>query len=153
MTRDADETRALGARLGAVLRPGDLLCLIGPLGSGKTTFVQGLARGAGLKVRVTSPTFVLAKVYKGRRLTLHHLDLYRVASGETAEIGIEECLSDPKAACAVEWPESGLRYYPGDRLEIVFKHGSEGEQRRISVRAAGSRSRVLAARIGKGAPR
>lgn len=153
VTHDGGETQALGAKLGAALRPGDLLCLIGPLGSGKTTFVQGLARGAGLKARVTSPTFVLAKVYKGKRLTLHHLDLYRVRSGETAEIGIEECLSDPKAACAVEWPESGLRYYPGDRLEIRFEHGRGVGERRIAVKAAGPRSRALAGRLGKGSSR
>ena len=152
-TKKSAETRALGAKLGAALRPGDLLCLIGPLGSGKTTFVQGLARGAGLKSRVTSPTFVLAKVYKGKRLTLHHLDLYRVASGETAEIGIEECLSDPQGACAVEWPESGLKYYPGDRVEILFAHGRGAEERTITVKAAGPRSRELVGRLGTGGAR
>lgn len=138
-----EATRRLGRTLGAALKGGELICLIGPLGSGKTTFVQGLARGAGLRARVTSPTFVLAKVYKGRRLTLHHLDLYRVAPGQTAEIGIEDCLSDPKAACAVEWPESGARHYPGDRLEVRFEHGRGPQERRLSFKAAGPRSRKL----------
>jgi tRNA threonylcarbamoyladenosine biosynthesis protein TsaE len=74
-TATAAQTEALGARLGRLLAPGDLVLLEGELGAGKTTFARGVARGAGFRGRVTSPTFALAPVYRGRRLTVHQLDL------------------------------------------------------------------------------
>ena len=74
-TQEPEQTRALGVRLGRLLKGLDVVCLHGNLSSGKTTLTQGLARGAGFRGRVTSPTFGVARLYRGKRLTLHHLDL------------------------------------------------------------------------------
>lgn len=146
-TRSPDETTALGMRLGRLLEPLDLVCLYGNLGSGKTTLTKGLARGAGFKGRVTSPTFGLAREYRGKRLTLHHLDLYRVAADQTGDIGIEDFVHDPRAACVVEWPEAGEAFYPKDRLEVRLSHADGA--RRLALTARGKRARALLAALGK----
>lgn len=101
------ETEALGEQLGTRLKPGDLVVLAGPLGSGKTTFVRGMARGTGSDAQVQSPTFTLVRIYPGR-VQLAHVDLYRVkAAGELADLGLDELLDE--GAMVIEW---------GDRLEI-----------------------------------
>lgn len=106
-TTSAAETEALGQQLGARLKPGDLVLLAGPLGSGKTTFVRGMARGAGSDAQVQSPTFTLVRVYPGR-VQLAHVDLYRVkAAGELADLGLDELLDE--GAMVIEW---------GDRLDV-----------------------------------
>ena len=73
-----DDTRALGAQLALVLRPGDLILLIGPLGAGKTALTQGIGAGLGVRAAITSPTFVISRVHKDGRLPLVHVDAYRV---------------------------------------------------------------------------
>lgn len=106
-TASAVETEALGEQLGTRLKPGDLVVLAGPLGSGKTTFVRGMARGTGSDAQVQSPTFTLVRIYPGR-VQLAHVDLYRVkAAGELADLGLDELLDE--GAMVIEW---------GDRLEI-----------------------------------
>jgi tRNA threonylcarbamoyladenosine biosynthesis protein TsaE len=125
ITNSPAETEAEGERLGSQLKPGDLLLLAGPLGAGKTTFVRGLARGAGSDAHVASPTFQLVRVYPGRVL-LAHVDLYRVkVASELLDLGLDELLDE--GAVVVEW---------GDRL--VAKHGRlitfeplEGDRRRL----------------------
>ena len=143
MSRSPEETRGLGERLGRGLRGLDVLCLHGDLGSGKTTFTQGLARGAGYQGRAVSPTFVLAKVYRAKKLTLYHLDLYRLAPGVTGDVGIEDYVSDPQGVCIVEWPQAGAAYYPKDRLEVYFSHEGGSGERRIAFKARGPRFRGL----------
>ena len=138
------ETIALGERLGKKLKAGDLLLLRGPLGAGKTTMARGLARGAGYRGRVSSPTFALAHVYRGKRLTLHHLDLYRVAAGEESELGLDELLADPRAAVVVEWPEAVGGSWPKDRLEVRMAHARGG--RRASLKATGPEARKILAK-------
>ena len=110
--------------MGARLKPGELVLLAGPLGSGKTTFVRGMARGAGSDSQVQSPTFQLVRVYPGR-VQLAHVDLYRVkASGELADLGLDELLDE--GAMVIEW---------GDRLDlaraavVTFEH--LGDDRRL----------------------
>ena len=106
-TTSAAETEALGEQLGERLKPGDLVLLAGPMGSGKTTFVRGMARGTGSDVQVQSPTFTLVRVYPGR-VQLAHVDLYRVkAAGELSDLGLDELLDE--GAMVIEW---------GDRLDI-----------------------------------
>jgi len=146
-TQTPEQTRRIGTRLGRLLRGLDLVCLYGTLGSGKTTLTQGLARGIGFRGRVTSPTFGLARVYPGRRLTLYHVDLYRVGAGETGDIGLEDFLGDPRAACVVEWPEAAANYYPRDRLEARLRHADRGRSRKLSFSARGPRSRELLRRL------
>jgi tRNA threonylcarbamoyladenosine biosynthesis protein TsaE len=146
-TRAPEQTQALGRRLGRALKGLDVVCLFGNLGSGKTTLTKGIAAGAGFKGRVMSPTFGLMRLYRGKRLLLNHLDLYRVAAGETGDIGIEDFLHDPKAACVIEWPEAGEAFYPKDRLEVRLAHVEGG--RRLSFRARGKRSRELLERLSR----
>ena len=139
--RSEAETIALGTRLGRRMKAGDLILLRGELGAGKTTLARGLARGVGYRGRVSSPTFALAHRYKGKRLTLHHLDLYRVAKGEDSELGLDELLADPRAAVVVEWPDAAGGVWPKDRLELTLTHARTG--RRASLKASGLRGRAL----------
>ena len=136
-----DETIALGERLGRKLQAGTVVLLRGELGAGKTTLTRGLARGAGYRGRVSSPTFALAHVYRCKRLTLHHLDLYRVAKGEDGELGLDELLADPRAAVVVEWPDAVGGAWPKDRLEVTLSHVSGG--RRITLKATGPVARKV----------
>ena len=102
-----DAMHELGAALAAQLGPGDLVCLRGDLGAGKTTLVQGLALGLGLDPAcVASPTFALVHTYQGGDVTLVHLDLYRLDSAAEAEAaGLTESLYDAEALVVVEWPD------------------------------------------------
>ena len=126
------QTIRLGEILGNSLKAGDLVLLYGELGAGKTTMVRGMARGVGYRGRVSSPTFALAHVYRGRRLTLHHLDLYRLKGAELGEIGLEDLLRDPRAAVVVEWPENGGRW-PRKRVEVRLTHARAGRRARIGI--------------------
>lgn len=132
ITKSEEETRRVARRLAARLKPGDVVCLSGPLGSGKTRFVQGLAAGLGYKGRVTSPTFTLVREYQGRRLRLYHVDLFRVAGADLRLLGWEDCLCDPRGVCAIEWSEVAGRGLPRRRLDVTFETLSEHE-RRITV--------------------
>ena len=129
VTPDEAETIRLGGLIGLSLRAGDVVLLYGELGSGKTTLVRGLARAVGYRGRVSSPTFALAHVYRGKRLTLHHLDLYRLRKGDCAELGLDELLADPRGAVVVEWPQAAR--WPKRRVEVRLAHALDG--RRISV--------------------
>lgn len=104
-TGSEEETRAFGEELGAAAEPGDIVLLRGKLGAGKTTLVQGVARGLGIEDAVTSPTFVIASEYRGR-IPLYHVDLYRVdhMDSVTFEAVAEYFGSD--GLCVVEWPGS-----------------------------------------------
>lgn len=106
VTNSAAETEAAGEQFGRELKQGDLILLEGDLGAGKTTFVRGVARGAGSSAHVASPTFQLVRVYPGL-LQIAHVDLYRLEDGaELADLGLEELLD--QGAVVVEW---------GDRME------------------------------------
>ena len=98
----AADTRDLGARIARLVRPGDLIVLDGPLGAGKTVFVQGLAAGLGASGRVTSPTFVIARLHEGGRLPLVHVDAYRLTGRlEVDDLDLDTDLTG--AVVAVEW--------------------------------------------------
>lgn len=125
VTNSPAETEAAGEAFGRDLEQGDLLLLAGDLGAGKTTFVRGVARGAGSSAHVASPTFQLVRVYKGR-IQLAHVDLYRIeASGELGDLGLDELLD--QGAVLVEWgdrldaPEAALlsiEHLGGDRRRL-----------------------------------
>ena len=134
----ADEaaTEALGRRLAARLRPGDVLCLSGGLGAGKTTLaravIRALTRG---DEEVPSPTFTLVQSYDGRDFPIAHLDLYRLASAaEAFELGLEEALDT--GAAIIEWPERLGSHLPDDRLDISLT--IHGEARRARLTPHGS---------------
>jgi tRNA threonylcarbamoyladenosine biosynthesis protein TsaE len=147
-SRSAAETRALGERLGRVVRGGDVIGLSGSLGAGKTCFVQGLAAGLSVdpSVPVTSPTFTLIGEYAGR-VPLRHADFYRVEGEQRLfEAGFDDLL-DGKGVVVVEWFERLPAALPADRLEIAieFPAGADSELRELRVRAAGARARALRA--------
>lgn len=134
-TSNLQETQALARRLGEIARPGMLLLLEGPLGAGKTSFVQGLARGLEITDTVNSPTFTLLKEYHGR-LPLFHFDLYRLGAPEELwELGFEEYLT-AGGVCAVEWGERALPLLPQDYLHIRLDYAGE-TQRSLSFFGAG----------------
>lgn len=132
LTHSAAETEAIAERLGATFRGGEVVLLRGELGAGKTAFVRGLARGLGADpFEVASPTFVLMTSYPGR-LTLHHVDLYRLGGQADRELGLEE-LPGPRGVLAIEWPER-LSFVPWSRIvEVDLEHAGE-DARRIQVR-------------------
>ncbi len=132
-TRDADETRALAARLATVARAGDLLCLVGELGAGKTQFAKGFALGLGITDTVSSPTFVLMSEYAGR-LRLFHVDLYRLADAADALAGGLLDERQLEGVAIVEWAERLGPALPAARLDVVID-GSGDEPRRIALRA------------------
>lgn len=145
-SRSPDQTRRLGARLGAVLRPGDVICLQGDLGAGKTTFVQGVARGWGSLDSVSSPTFIIVNEY--RRADgdlLFHMDAYRLDSApEAEELDLDSMLAD--GALLIEWPERIDGLVPPEHLWIKLEHVDE-EGREMKFRAIGNRYDELLAVI------
>lgn len=137
-SRSPEQTRRLGARLGAVLRPGDVICLQGDLGAGKTTFVQGVAKGWGSLDSVSSPTFIIVNEYRradGSRL--FHMDAYRLDSApEAEELDLDSMLAD--GALLVEWPERIDGLVPAEHLWVKLEHVDE-EEREMKFRAVGGR--------------
>jgi tRNA threonylcarbamoyladenosine biosynthesis protein TsaE len=142
----AVETQRVGEALGRVLEPGDVLALDGELGSGKTCFVQGLARGLGVPPdeRVASPTFTIVNEHFGR-LTLHHIDLYRLERpDELEEIGLTEYL-EAGGAAAVEWFNRFPQFKPAERIDIELEiTGPESRRIRASAVGESAARRILA---------
>ncbi len=125
---DEAATLALGAKLGALLRPGSYLALRGDLGSGKTTLTRGMLRALGYDGRVKSPTYTLVEAYKLSRLDFYHFDFYRFADPhELIDSGLREAF-DGKAVCVVEWPERAAGFLPCPDLNLTLTirgHGRE----------------------------
>lgn len=120
-TKSSDETTSLGRLVGELLRPGELLLLVGDLGTGKTTFVQGLAEGLGIDKRARSPSFTMMHSHEGGRYPLLHVDLYRCSSAEeVSDLGLEELIEPPTVA-AIEWGDRALTIARDDFLELEFK--------------------------------
>lgn len=122
-TLSPQETNEFAKRFAAGLKPGTVLCLEGQLGSGKTTFIKGLAEGLGLKrpEQVKSPTFVLMHIYKAK-MPLYHFDCYRLDSLEELEnIGFQDFVNDPQAISCVEWAEKAAKLMPPAAWHIRFE--------------------------------
>ncbi len=132
------QTLRLARRAADLLAGGEVLLLWGPLGAGKTLFIQGLCQGLGIPEEVTSPTFTLAARYEGR-LVLHHLDFYRLrTAAELTDVGVEAVLDEVEgggAVAAVEWPRLLLPLVPR-RLELLMLPGDGAEQRLWGLRGA-----------------
>ena len=130
VTDSEEETSAAGERLAARISPGDVVLLYGDLGAGKTAFVRGLARGLGASPDdVSSPTFTLVQEYHGR-VTLHHVDLYRLQPIEVGDLGLDELTSGP-VVVAVEWAERWTE--APERAWVVRIVSEGGHQRLISI--------------------
>jgi tRNA threonylcarbamoyladenosine biosynthesis protein TsaE len=146
--RSPNATRALGRRLGALLEPGDFVALTGDLGAGKTLLVRGVAEGAAVpeSERTTSPTFALVNLYRGGRVPLQHVDLYRLGSAdELFALGFDDLLAEP-AATLVEWAERAAGALPADRLEIELQVTGP-RSRTAALRATGPRGERLRAAL------
>ena len=138
----AAETQAIAERLGRLLAPGDVLALIGPLGAGKTTFVQGLARGLGVPPdrHVASPTFALVNEHPGR-VPLVHADLYRIDDArELLELGLTDAVD--RAAVAIEWLDRFPDAAPAERLEITLAF-ADGDARTLTFTPVVARATAL----------
>lgn len=130
-THSAAETEAVGERLAGELRAGDVVLVSGELGAGKTTLIRGAARALGVSEPVTSPTFTIGHVYRGR-VPVSHLDLYRLAELEQEDPALLDDYVIPEAVSFIEWPEAAepwldrisrrveLRHAGGDEREIEF---------------------------------
>ena len=133
ITNTPEETEALGARLARALEPGAVVAFTGDLGAGKTAFVRGLARGLGIRDRVTSPTFTVVNEYEGGRLPLFHFDLYRLGSAdELFDIGWEDYLARG-GVCAVEWSERMEELLEPGTIRVDLRRGEDESRRVITV--------------------
>lgn len=137
-SRSPEQTRRIGMRLGGDIKTGDVICLQGNLGAGKTTFVQGLAQGWGALDSVSSPTFILVNLYRrANGDQLFHLDTYRLESiPEAEELDLDSMLVE--GALIVEWPERLGDLIPRERLWVNLDHITE-EQRQMRFNAIGKR--------------
>ena len=133
----ADDTRAVGEALAGLLRPRDAVILTGELGAGKTTLVQGIARGLGVTDRVVSPTFTLVREYHGR-LEVAHVDVYRLERiQDVIDLGFEEIL-DPDGVTFVEWGDAIEGLLPETYLEVELWTRVEDEGRMVVLSALGA---------------
>ena len=131
ITKSAQETKDLGRKIGASLRGGEILALTGDLGSGKTTFVQGLAEGLGIEKNIISPTFILMKKYETGEKDLYHVDLYRLegdATGELKNLGAMDFWGKENSIFVVEWAEKAQSAFPQNTRWIEFEYMSENER-------------------------
>lgn len=133
VSNSPEETEDLGAALAERLRPGSVVAFAGDLGAGKTAFVRGMARGLGIRERVTSPTFTIVNEYESGRLPLFHFDMYRLSSeDELFDIGWEDYLGR-EGVCAVEWSENVSGALDRDCIRVDIRRGERDSQRRITV--------------------
>lgn len=137
VTRSPRETQALGALLGRLAQPGDVILLVGPLGAGKTCLVQGLARGLGVQDYVTSPSFTIMGEYHGR-MPLYHIDCFRIESPEEAqELGLEDYFGGGGLS-VVEWADKVLEALPPQHLLVTLEYLGDRE-RALRLEARGPR--------------
>ena len=124
-----EDTRALGLRIADALEPGDVVALIGDLGTGKTALTKYIAEGLGVTEEISSPTFTIIKEYRSGRMPLYHFDVYRLGgSEELMDIGADEIL-DGDGACVIEWADIVADALPADCLAIRLDYGdSEGSR-------------------------
>ncbi len=138
ITSSFEETQKVGREFAAQLKGGNVVCLYGDLGAGKTTFMQGLAEGLGVTKKIISPTFIIMRTYLlGSRnqeagiRNLYHVDLYRIESaGDVEGLGLLELLNDPENIVAIEWPDKIENVLPMKRRDIYFEY-LENDKRSI----------------------
>jgi tRNA threonylcarbamoyladenosine biosynthesis protein TsaE len=137
-SRSPEQTRRIGMRVGGALQTGDVICLQGDLGAGKTTFVQGLAQGWGSVDSISSPTFILVNIYRrADQSQLFHMDAYRLDSTpEAEELDLDSMLAE--GALVIEWPERMAGLIPTERLWIQLEHVDD-EEREMKFKASGKR--------------
>ena len=134
-TNSFEETQMLGEDFAKTLKGGEVLALYGDLGSGKTTFMQGLAKGLGVTRNINSPTFIIMRTYEvsSKDLglqNLYHVDLYRIESEKDVEgLGLVELLNDPQNIVAIEWPDKIKNILPENKISIYFTYVDEDKRK------------------------
>ncbi len=145
ISRNPEQTRRLGARLGHLLRGGEVIALVGELGSGKTVLAQGIGEGWGAMQPLISPTFILIRRHERPRdeTYLYHVDLYRLEEAAEAEaLGLTELMGEPEAIVVVEWADRAPKLFPEDRLWVELRW-LDDYRRILTFRAQGERHRAL----------
>ena len=127
------DTRMLGLEIANALEPGDVVALIGDLGTGKTALTKYIAEGLGVKEEISSPTFTIIKEYRSGRLPLYHFDVYRLGSGEELlDIGAEDML-EGDGACVIEWADIVADVLPEDSLVVGLDYGADENERTAQI--------------------
>ena len=138
ISHSPDQTRRIGMRLGNLLEGGEVLCLVGELGTGKTCLVQGIGRGMGVEDQVTSPTFTLVNEYPGVAFSLYHIDLYRIVDVKDAfTFGLDDYLYG-EGVCAIEWAERVQALWPDEHLFVRLRH-IDDTKRGLTLQGVGER--------------
>ncbi len=133
----AEDTRSIGEAIASLLEQGDAIALTGELGAGKTTLVQGLARGLGFDGPVLSPTFTLVREYATGSLPIVHADVYRLDRVQDAvDLGLEETAED--GVLVVEWGDAVETLLPAEHLVVELTVPGEGDERSVRVRSVGA---------------
>ncbi len=146
--KDIKQTELFGQRLGRLLEKGDVVCLNGDLGAGKTTLSKSIGEGLEVEDYITSPTFAIMNQYNGR-IPLYHFDVYRLEGWHQLEdIGAEDYFYG-NGVCLIEWAETIQEYLPKDRLEIRLSFGINEGERALMLRAFGSRFEKLLEELKK----
>jgi tRNA threonylcarbamoyladenosine biosynthesis protein TsaE len=141
-SNSAVATEAIALAIGRQLHGGEVIDLIGDLGSGKTTFVRGLAKGLGSQALVSSPTFKINNIYPGRKLRLHHFDFYRLAEPGILISELAEILTEPNCAVVIEWSVIVRQQLPKEQLAITFTQTAD-KQRQLDFSYPKSLSYLL----------
>ena len=128
VTHSAQETESIGEALGKQLRGGEVIELSSDLGGGKTTFVRGLARGAGSQDRVASPTFTISKVYDAPHFSIHHFDFYRLQEPGLIRHELEDVLGDPEIVTVIEWSAIIADILPSSVIEVAITSHGENDR-------------------------
>ena len=144
------DTHALASSVASLVEPGDLILLSGDLGAGKTAFTQALAAALGVTEAVTSPTFSMHRSYNGTRLVLHHLDLYRLATGDEGDDLDIDGLVEAGGVTIIEWAERLARLASLDHLGLEFEHVDD-DRRNATITARGTRWTAHLDHLGAGA--
>ena len=147
-TKSVAETETVGFKLGEMLESGDVVCLRGSLGTGKTAFTGGIAGALGISGYITSPTFTIVNEYAGK-LPLYHFDVYRISDPEEMfEIGFEEYI-DGRGVVVIEWAELIKDILPLDNIEVVLEKTNSGDpdERRLTINFNGEKYREYEGRL------
>ena len=127
-THTAEETIALGEKIGVLLRPGDVIAMSGTLAAGKTTITKGIAKALGIVDTITSPTFCLISEYYGEKMPLYHMDVYRLEGEEDfINLGVEDMLYG-QGVCIIEWSEKVKKEIPKKAIRLTITPTSETER-------------------------
>lgn len=141
-----EETQKFGEKLGSILKEGDILCLNGDLGAGKTTLTKSIGSGLGVDEYITSPTFALINEYRGR-LPVYHIDVYRLENVEEIDdLGFDEYIYG-SGVTIIEWAERIRSFLPKDRIILDIRRGDDENSRRVSLSGDGERYRAVLRRV------